>query len=287
MNLEAFLTQTLVGLYTGSFYWLLTLGLTLIFSVTRIVNFAHASFFVLGSYLMYTLYIYTNNFILSLFAATITTGLIGVIFEITLIRRVYKIEEMYQLLLTLGIALTLNESQKLIWGTSPKYINMPELISSGVSIGYTNISYYSIAVISIGLILFIIIHIVINKTLWGLKVRAVWRDNIMAQALKINPYLIYTTVFFIGIALAGFGGALMIVLHPVGPGVGDHLIIYAFIIVVIASLGNITGAYITSLLIGVISSLATWLAPEIDIVIIYLITVIILLLRPGGLFGER
>jgi branched-chain amino acid transport system permease protein len=287
MNLEAFLTQTLVGLYTGSFYWLLTLGLTLIFSVTRIVNFAHASFFVLGSYLMYTLYIYTNNFILSLFAATITTGLIGVIFEITLIRRVYKIEEMYQLLLTLGIALTLNESQKLIWGTSPKYINMPELISSGVSIGYTNISYYSIAVISIGLILFIIIHIVINKTLWGLKVRAVWRDNIMAQALKINPYLIYTTVFFIGIALAGFGGALMIILHPVGPGVGDHLIIYAFIIVVIASLGNITGAYITSLLIGVISSLATWLAPEIDIVIIYLITITILLLRPGGLFGER
>jgi branched-chain amino acid transport system permease protein len=287
MNLEAFLTQTLVGLYTGSFYWLLTLGLTLIFGVTRIVNFAHASFFVLGSYLMYTFYIYTNNFILSLFAATITTGLIGVIFEITLIRRVYKIEEMYQLLLTLGIALTLNESQKLIWGTTPKYINMPELISSGVSIGYTNISYYSIAIISIGLILFIIIHIVINKTLWGLKIRAVWRDNIMAQALKINPYLIYTTVFFIGIALAGFGGALMIILHPVGPGVGDHLIIYAFIIVVIASLGNITGAYITSLLIGVISSLATWLAPEIDIVIIYLITVIILLLRPGGLFGER
>jgi len=287
MNLEAFLTQTLVGLYTGSFYWLLTLGLTLIFGVTRIVNFAHASFFVLGSYLMYTFYIYTNNFILSLFAATITTGLIGVIFEITLIRRVYKIEEMYQLLLTLGIALTLNESQKLIWGTTPKYINMPELISSGVSIGYTNISYYSIAVISIGLILFIIIHIVINKTLWGLKIRAVWRDNIMAQALKINPYLIYTTVFFIGIALAGFGGALMIVLHPVGPGVGDHLIIYAFIIVVIASLGNITGAYITSLLIGVISSLATWLAPEIDIVIIYLITITILLLRPGGLFGER
>jgi len=287
MNLEAFLTQTLVGLYTGSFYWLLTLGLTLIFGVTRIVNFAHASFFVLGSYLMYTFYIYTNNFILSLSAATITTGLIGVIFEITLIRRVYKIEEMYQLLLTLGIALTLNESQKLIWGTSPKYINMPELISSGVAIGYTNISYYSIAVISIGLILFIIIHIVINKTLWGLKIRAVWRDNIMAQALKINPYLIYTTVFFIGIALAGFGGALMIILHPVGPGVGDHLIIYAFIIVVIASLGNITGAYITSLLIGVISSLATWLAPEIDIVIIYLITIIILLLRPGGLFGER
>jgi branched-subunit amino acid ABC-type transport system permease component len=287
MNLEAFLTQTLVGLYTGSFYWLLTLGLTLIFGVTRIVNFAHASFFVLGSYLMYTFYIYTNNFILSLFTATITTGLIGVIFEITLIRRVYKIKEMYQLLLTLGIALTLNESQKLIWGTTPKYINMPELISSGVSIGYTNISYYSIAVISIGLILFTIIHIVINKTLWGLKIRAVWRDNIMAQALKINPYLIYTTVFFIGIALAGFGGALMIILHPVGPGVGDHLIIYAFIIVVIASLGNITGAYITSLLIGVISSLATWLAPEIDIVIIYLITVIILLLRPGGLFGER
>jgi len=195
MNLEAFLTQTLVGLYTGSFYWLLTLGLTLIFGVTRIVNFAHASFFVLGSYLMYTFYIYTNNFILSLFAATITTGLIGVIFEITLIRRVYKIEEMYQLLLTLGIALTLNESQKLIWGTSPKYINMPELISSGVAIGYTNISYYSIAVISIGLILFIIIHIVINKTLWGLKVRAVWRDNIMAQALKINPYLIIRPCF--------------------------------------------------------------------------------------------
>ena len=122
MSLEAFLTQSIVGLYRGSFYWLLAVGLTLIFGVTRIINFAHAAFFVLGSYLMFTFYTHSGNFILSLLMTIITTGLVGVLFELTLIRRVYEVEQLYQLLLTFGITLVLNEIQKPIWGTFLRYI---------------------------------------------------------------------------------------------------------------------------------------------------------------------
>jgi branched-subunit amino acid ABC-type transport system permease component len=190
-------------------------------------------------------------------------------------------------LLTFGIALVLNEIQKLIWSTFPRYINIPELLRGSITIGFASISHYSLIVIGVGFIIFILLHIIINKTLWGLRARAVWRDKVVAQTLKINPYTIYTIVFFTGIALAELGGALMVILHPVGPGLGDHLIIYAFVIVVIAGLGNIVGTYVTSLLIGLISSLATWLTPEVDIVIVYSIATMALLLKPGGLFGEK
>lgn len=287
MSLEAFLSQSLVGVYKGSFYWLLASGLTLIFGVTRIVNFAHAAILVLGGYLMYSFYSYTGSFILSIIASTITTGLIGVIIEVTLMRRVYDVDPIYQLLLTFGIALVLNEAQKIIWGKFPKYVDIPDYLRGSIQIGDTLISYYALTIILIGFITFTIIYIAINRTMWGLAVRAVWRDRVIAQILRINPHIIYTSIFFVGTALAGLGGSLMVALHPVGPGLGDHLIIYAFIVVVIAGLGNIIGTYIMSLLVGIVSSLATWLIPEADILIVYSLAALILLVKPQGLFGER
>jgi len=261
--------------------------LSLIFGVTRIINFAHAAFFVLGGYLMFTFYNYTGSFILSLVLSTITTGLIGTFFEITLIRRVYEIDPIYQLLLTFGIALVVNELQKIMWGKFPRYVSIPEYLRGYIGVGDVSISYYSLMVICLSFLIFILVYVVINMSLWGLRVRAVWRDKTMAQIFKINPYLVYTSIFFLGTALAGLGGSLMVALHPVGPGLGDHLIVYAFIVVVIAGLGNILGAYVISLFIGLVSSLATWLLPEVDILIVYSIAALVLLLRPEGLFGER
>jgi len=287
VSLENFLAQSLIGLYKGSFYWLLAVGLTLIFGVTRIINFAHASFFVLGGYLMFTSYTYTGSFVLSLVVSMIVTGLVGVFFEILLIRRIYRVNPIYQLLLTFGIALVVNEFQKIIWGKFPKYVDIPEYMRGGIMIGDVGISYYVLTIIGLGFLILILVHFIINTSLWGLKVRTVWRDNVVAQVLGINPNAVYTSVFFLGTALAGLGGALMVALHPVGPGLGDHLIVYAFIVVVIAGLGNIMGAFIVSILIGVISSLAAWLAPEVDILIVYSIAALVLLLKPEGLFGER
>jgi len=284
---QALLSQIVIGLYKGSFYWLLAAGLTLIFGVTRIVNFAHAAFFVLGGYLMYSFYVLTGSFLLSLITSLAATGLLGALTEITLIRRIYGVPSIYQLLLTFGVTLILNDSQKLVWGKFPKYIDVPGYLKGSIQIGAISYSYYSLLLVMLGFLIFLLLHLSINKTMWGLKVRAVWRDPSVAQTLGINPKKLYTMIFLIGTALAGLGGSLIVVLHPVGPGLGDHLIIYAFIVVVMAGLGNIVGAFVVSLLVGVLSSIFAWLIPEVDILLIYLIAALSLLVRTGGLFGER
>lgn len=287
MDLTSFLVQALIGLYKGSLYWILALGLVLIFGVVRVINFAHAAFYVTGSYLMYTFYTYTSNFIVSLIIAMIITGALGAIVEITIIRRVYKLETIYQLLATFGVALIANEAQKLIWGKGVVYISIPETLSRGVNLGGITINYYMALIIVIGLLLFIATIVFMNYTITGLRTRAVWRDPVMSEALGINTRLIYTLVFFTGTALAGLGGALTVPLISVGPGLADYLIVTAFIIVVIAGLGSITGAYIVAILVGVFSSILVLIVPELDIVILYIIAALILLFRPHGLFGER
>lgn len=287
VDLTSFLVQALIGLYKGSLYWILALGLVLIFGVVRVINFAHAAFYVTGSYLMYTFYTYTSNFIVSLIIAMIITGALGAIVEITIIRRVYKLETIYQLLATFGVALIANEAQKLIWGKGVVYISIPETLSRGVNFGGITINYYMALIIVIGLLLFIATIVFMNYTITGLRTRAVWRDPVMSEALGINTRLIYTLVFFTGTALAGLGGALTVPLISVGPGLADYLIVTAFIIVVIAGLGSITGAYIVAILVGVFSSILVLIVPELDIVILYIIAALILLFRPHGLFGER
>ncbi|MEM0492322.1 MAG: branched-chain amino acid ABC transporter permease [Acidilobaceae archaeon] len=287
MDLTSFLVQALIGLYKGSLYWILALGLVLIFGVVRVINFAHAAFYVTGSYLMYTFYTYTSNFIVSLIIAMIITGALGAIVEITIIRRVYKLETIYQLLATFGVALIANEAQKLIWGKGVVYISIPETLSRGVNLGGITINYYMASIVVTGLLLFIATIVFMNYTITGLRTRAVWRDPVMSEALGINTRLIYTLVFFTGTALAGLGGALTVPLISVGPGLADYLIVTAFIIVVIAGLGSITGAYIVAILVGVFSSILVLIVPELDIVILYIIAALILLFRPHGLFGER
>ncbi|MEM3831772.1 MAG: branched-chain amino acid ABC transporter permease [Sulfolobales archaeon] len=287
MDLTPFLVQAFVGLYKGSLYWILALGLVLIFGVVRVINFAHAAFYVTGSYLMYTFYAYTGNFIASLLTTMILMGALGAIVEIAIIRRVYKLETVYQLLATFGVALIANEAQKLVWGKGVIYVSIPEILSRGVSVGGIIINYYMALIIVIGFLLFIAITIFMNHTLTGLRIRAVWRDPVMSEALGINTRLLYTLVFFIGTALAGLGGALTVPLISVGPGLADYLIVTAFIIVVIAGLGSITGAYIVAMVVGVFSSILILIVPELDIVILYIIATLILLFRPQGLFGER
>ncbi|MEM2223366.1 MAG: branched-chain amino acid ABC transporter permease [Acidilobaceae archaeon] len=287
MDLTSFLVQALIGLYKGSLYWILALGLVLIFGVVRVINFAHAAFYVTGSYLMYTFYTYTSNFIVSLIIAMIITGALGAIVEITIIRRVYKLETIYQLLATFGVALIANEAQKLIWGKGVVYISIPETLGRSVDFGGITINYYVALIIVTGLLLFIATIVFMNYTITGLRTRAVWRDPVMSEALGINTRLIYTLVFFTGTALAGLGGALTVPLISVGPGLADYLIVTAFIIVVIAGLGSITGAYIVAILVGVFSSILVLIVPELDIVILYIIAALILLFRPHGLFGER
>jgi len=277
----------LAGLFRSSYYWLIASGLTLIFGVTRVINFAHAAFFVLGGYIALTVEILTGNFWLSVAVATLAVGMIGMSVERVLVKPLYKVEILYQLLITFAVTLIINDAYKLIWGPASRSMKLPAEFALPVWIAGRSYPLFFFMIIAIALAVFILLYMVLEKTFWGLKVRSTWRDVTMAQALRINTGRIYTTTFFIGSLLAGFGGALMVAFQPVAPALGDSLIITAFIIVVLAGLGNLMGAYISSILIGVLESLFILFLPIVDILLIFVIMAAVLLVRPWGLFGEK
>ncbi len=279
--------QILAGLFRSSYYWLIASGLTLIFGVTRVINFAHAAFFVLGGYIALTVDILTGNFWLSVAVATLAVGMLGMSVERVLVKPLYKVESLYQLLITFAVTLIINDASKLIWGAASRSMKIPAELASPIWIAGRSYPLFFFIIISTAVAVFVLLYMVLEKTFWGLKVKSTWRDVTMAQALRINTGRIYTTTFSIGCLLAGFGGALMVAFTPVAPGLGDSLIITAFIIVVIAGLGNLIGAYVSSILIGVAESLFLLYLPEFDILLIFVIMAAVLLVRPWGLFGER
>ncbi len=262
-------------------------GLTLIFGVLRVVNFAQATLLVLGGYMAYTFYTITGSFWIAIPLSALSVGLVGLLIERLLLKPLYRVEATYQLLMTFAVVLILNDLTKTLWGRLPVSVPLPEVLKLGVNIFGRVFPLYVILVIVAGLAIYVAMAMLINRTMWGLRVRATWRRPEIAESLKINTSTIYASVFFLGSAIAGLGGALRIAFSPVGPGLGDFLIIYAFIVTVIAGMGNLLGAYVASIIIGVAESFFTLYLPEIDLLLIYLIMAISLLLRPQGIFGER
>ncbi|MGB9682958.1 MAG: branched-chain amino acid ABC transporter permease [Thermoprotei archaeon] len=287
MDLASIFYQLFVGLYRASIYWLIASGLTIIFGVLRVVNFSQAVFLVLGGYLAYTFYIFTGDFWSSVIMASIGVGFIGLVVERLLLKPLYKIDVTYQLLMTFAVSLIINDATKILWGKLPISIQLPKNLDIDIAIFGRVYPLYMLLIIATGFIVYLFIVILINRTVWGLRVRATWRRPEMAESLGINTSTIYASVFFLGSLIAGLGGSLMVAFSPVGPGLGDFLIISAFIVTVIAGLGHLTGAFISSIIIGVSESLFTLYFPEIDLLLIYLIMVISLLIRPQGIFGEK
>lgn len=285
--IDAIFYQLFAGLFRASYYWLIASGLTLIFGVTRVVNFAHAALFVLGGYVALTIHSLTSNFALSIIASAAIVGAVGIITEIGLLRVLYKTESLYQLLMTFALTLMINDGTKVIWGAESKSLALPKQLATAVVVGERTFPLFYFLVIGLAVISFVVLYYLIEKTFWGLKVRATWRDLAVAESLKINTKRIFTSTFFIGSVLAGLGGATMVAFTPIAPGLGDSLIITAFIIVVIAGLGNLVGAYAASLIVGVAESLFILFFPEVDILLIFAIMVVVLMVRPWGLFGER
>jgi len=287
LDLTPIFYQLFVGLYRASIYWIIASGLTIIFGVLRVVNFSQATLLVLGGYMTYTFYILTGDFLVSVLLASISIGLVGVAIERALLKPLYKIDVTYQLLMTFTVSLILNDAMKILWGKLPISVPLPSILAMGISILGRTYPLYMILVITIGFAVYIAVLILINRTMWGLRVRATWRRPEIAESLGINTSNIYTAVFFLGCVIAGLGGGLLVAFSPVVPGLGDFLIVSAFIVTVIAGLGNLSGAYIASILIGVSESLFTLYLPEIDLLLIYLIMAISLMIRPQGIFGER
>jgi branched-subunit amino acid ABC-type transport system permease component len=288
MDLTPIFYQIFIGLYRASIYWLIASGLTIIFGVLRVVNFSQAVFLVLGGYLAYTFYYgFTGSFWLSILLASLCVGIIGVAVEVLLLKPLYKIDVTYQLLMTFAVSLIINDATKILWGKLPVSIPLPESLGIGVNILGRTYPLYIVLMILTGLLIYVSVTILINRTMWGLRVRATWRRPDVAESIGINTSIIYTSIFFLGGFIAGLGGSLMVAFSPVAPGLGDFLIVSAFIVTVIAGLGHLTGAYIASIIIGVSESLFTLYVPEIDLLLIYLIMAVSLLIRPQGILGER
>jgi len=286
----SFLTvQVLSALRQAAFLFLISSGLTLIFGVLNILNFAHGALYMLGAYFIYALTLHLTGpggFVIALLVAPLGVALIATVIETGLLRRIYRQEEIYQLLLTYSLVLIIDDLAKIVFGPEYKSIPKPDAISGAVTIFGGTVPVYTLLVVVLAPLVAFLLWYLLHKTKTGKVVRATSSDREMADALGINMSALFTLVFAFGAILAGFGGALAGPARTVFPGVGTEVIIESFVVVVIGGLGNLWGALIGSILIGTLETVGIIVFPEFEMSLIYLLMVAILVVRPWGLFGR-
>lgn len=279
--------QVLTGFSTGMLYWLIAAGLTIAFGVLGIVNFAHGSLFMLGSY--FALFFYDTlewNFALSIALAMIGVGVVGYIIEKFFLRIVYKQDLEIQLILTFGLILIIASLVLLVWGSAVFFPSVPESLSGTVSVLGRGFPIYSIFISVAGIAMYFTIRIILGGTWWGRTMRAAASDREMASAIGVNVRSLFSTAFIFSAMIAAFGGAMSIPIKMALPGVGEEVIIPAFVVVTIGSLGSLGGAFLAAIIIGVASSLATFYFPFLNELSVYFIMIVVLVIRPQGLFGK-
>jgi branched-chain amino acid transport system permease protein len=275
------------GLIVGSLLFLVAAGLTLIFGVLGVVNFAHGSFYMLGAYLALTAYRLTGNFAIAVLASGIGVGLFGFLFERFLMRRVYKADVLMQLLVCYAVVLIMDDVVKIVWGAEFLSMGMPEMFQAPpffIAGGVVPVFYVYLiaAAMSIALALWGILTF--SRT--GKIIRAAAQNPTMTSALGINTSLIYAAVFAFGGVLAGLAGGLAAPVRSMSPGMGFSILIESFIVTVIGGMGSVSGALVGALLIGLIRSFGTIGFPLFVEGLMFLAMVLILILRPNGLLGK-
>jgi len=285
--LEKLVFQGLIGLSFSMYLWLLAAGLTLVFGVLGVLNFAHGSFFMLGAYAAFTFYEKLGiNFFLSILLSLVSVGIIGVIFERLFLRKIYNLDLPYQLILTFGFILIFDDLVKMIWGGVAMIPPMPSFLEGNLSILGRPYPFYNLFIIIAGLAVAFLLWITLEKTWWGRMIRASASDREMAGAIGVNIPFLFTTVFVFSAMLAALGGALGTPVRVVAPGIGTAMIIQAFVITVIGGLGNLKGAFVGALIVGILTSFGILLFPVFELFIIFVVMTIVLLIKPEGLFGK-
>jgi branched-chain amino acid transport system permease protein len=279
-----YLIQLLNAVQYGLLLFLLSSGLTLIFGIMGVINLAHGSFYMVGAYLVYWLAKATGSLWLAIPIGMIIAFVIGLVLESTLIRRLYKRDHLYQVLLTFGLILVFEELRSILFGNEVHSVAVPRILDYSIPLTDT-LSYpmYRLFVTAVCLAVAVILYLVIHKTRTGMMIRAGNSNREMAAALGVNIPLLFTLVFACGMTLAAFAGAIAAPISSVAPGMGNQVLIICFVVVVIGGIGSINGAMIASLLIGLADTLGKVLAPEYSGVAIYLVMAAILLWRPQGL----
>ena len=289
-RMSLLLVQLLSGLANAMFLFLVASGLSLIFGVTRIVNFAHGSFYMLAAYLTYSLTaalplgpgaFYAG----ALLAAALVAGLGGLV-EVLLLRRVYRAPELYQLLLTFALVLIAADAVRMFWGADNKTGPAAPGLAGSVPVAGQLFPSYDLAVIAFGPLVALGLWLVFHRTRWGVLIRAATQDREMVAALGVDQSRLFTGVFVLGSFLAGLGGALQVPRVALTTVMDTTVIVEAFVVVVIGGMGSVWGALLASLLIGVLNAYGVLLLPKISIVLMFLVMAVVLIVRPWGLLGR-
>jgi len=291
-SMENWIIYILNGLYFASFLFLTALGLSIILGVMGILNLAHGSLFAIGAFMAAWIigalgvHAPVTIFILGLFAALILSGLMGLVLEISLIRPMYERALEYQLLITFGALLLVEDLIKMTWGGTAYYASKPFEMMGILSIGDNQYPLYFLFAMLITVVAGIGIWLIMAKTRVGIMLRAISMDREMAKAMGIRTGRLNTLAFGMGAALAGLAGALVVPTTPALLGIGMEPLIIAFIVIVIGGLGSLKGALVGSLIVGETRSIGIVLFPEIELPLLFLVAVIILVFKPKGLFGR-
>ncbi len=279
--------QLLNGIVQGMIYALLAAGLTLIFGMLDIPNFAHGAFYALGAYVAFTVVSLTGNFWLAIVIVPLVVAGLGLVVDAFAMRRLARTGHVYQILFTLGLVLIVQESIVLIWGANPTSINVPAGLDGGVPLGVVTFPYYRLFLVAAAALVIVAVWFALERTRYGAIIRAGIDDPEMVDCIGINVQRLFTIVFGIGVGLAALAGALILPIRGGQPAMGNELMATSFAVVVIGGLGSYLGAVVGGLFIGLTQAVMTMLYPAASEVAIFAAMALIILIRPQGLFGKR
>jgi branched-chain amino acid transport system permease protein len=280
--------QLLLGLINGAFYAMLSLGLAIIFGMLNIINFAHGALFMMGAFTAWMLLEYLGiGYFPALIVAPLIIGIFGIILEKTIISKLYKLDHLYGLLLTFGLALVIEGLYRNYYGSSGLPYRIPDVLEGATNLGFMYLPIYRGWVVAAALVVCLGTWALIEKTPLGATLRAATENAPLVQAFGVNVPRLITLTYGGGVALAAFAGVLAAPIYSVNPNMGDNFINTVFAVVVIGGMGSILGSIITGFVLGVIEGLTKVFYPEASATVIFLVMVIVLLALPHGLFGKR
>src|SRR3569623_270060 len=279
--------QLLLGLITGSFYALLSLGLAVIFGMLNIINFTHGAQYMMGAFGAYLMLQYSGlGYWPSLIVAPIVVGAVGVVIERTMLQRLYKLDHLYGLLLTFGLGLIIEGLARNKWGSAGLPYAMPDSLRGGQNLGFMFLPNYRAWVIVMSLTVCLGTWFVIERTRLGAYLRAATENPTLVRAFGINVPRMITLTYGFGVALAAFAGVMAAPIYNVSPNMGSELIIVVFAVVVIGGMGSNLGAILSGFGLGVVEGLTKVFYPEASNTVIFVVMALVLLVRPAGLFGR-
>ncbi|NOR62227.1 MAG: branched-chain amino acid ABC transporter permease [Rhodobacteraceae bacterium] len=304
MSLILIIEQTLNGIQFGVMLFLMAAGLTLIFGVMGVINLAHGSLYMIGAFAAAAVAGATGSFLLALAASLVVAAIAGALIELTVMRRLYDRDHLDQVLATFALILIFSEGTRWAFGSFPLFLDIPDALSGPITLPF-GVQYplYRLAIIGIGLVVALGLFALISRTRIGMQIRAGESDREMIGALGVNISVLYTLVFALGAALAGFAGALIGAIQSVQVGMGEPVLILAFVVVVIGGIGSIKGALVGALLVGLTDTLGRFLLPSffglfmepssamsvgssLSSMSIYILMAAVLLFKPTGLYGS-